>query len=64
MMVPDPNNRTVVECAIVRNGSVMRSSRSCSSSLVVGDSPVVPLMTSPSLRMSSTRYVASRAAPS
>jgi hypothetical protein len=21
VMVPDPNNRTVVECAIVRNGS-------------------------------------------
>ena len=41
-----------------------RSSWSFSALLVVGDSPVVPLMTRPSLRMSLTRYSASRAAPS
>ena len=41
-----------------------RSRRSFSSSLVVGDSPVVPLITSPSLRWSSTRWTAKRCAPS
>src|SRR5215469_841030 len=40
------------------------SKRPFSWSVVVGDSPVVPLMIRPSLRMSSTRYVARRAAPS
>src|SRR5262249_7254139 len=42
----------------------VRSRASFSASVVVGDSPVVPLITRPSLPCSSTRYAASFATPS